>query len=274
LALVERQHGTRAHPEVTVVLTNLGLAYGSASGALGASDPAMARSMLLRGLQTLQEALSLKITLYGSPVHSEVGLTLANLSVLYSQAGDVGQEMRSLQQAMQIYVAVMQKQAKEEAQAKAAGAASAATIPHSATAAPPSGALTASSLASNPALVYVQQRLFRARARMQASQAALLSRGQCTFVASGTNRSSHAIWFKCLTCTPPSSASATGAPAADLGLCPACKDRCHAGHELVQQDPALFYCDCGEGVFPAPCCALKPKEEATAAQDAAALAGM
>jgi tetratricopeptide (TPR) repeat protein len=264
LALVERQHGTRVHPEVTVVLTNLGTAYGNAATTAAAgADQVQAQIFLLKGMQTLQQALSLKTSLYGTPVHNEVALTLANLSVLYSQAGDVGQEMRSLQQAMQIYMAVLQKQAKAAA-AQAGQASSVAAEPAAggASAAPAGGLVTApnalpssaSALAANPALVFVQQRLFRARARMQAQQLVVLARGQCSFAVSGTNRTTHAQWFKCLTCCPN--------PKSSLGVCVACKERCHQGHEVQQQEPTLFYCDCGEGVFPKPCFALKPKDEA------------
>ena len=241
LRLVSRHSGL-VHQECAVILTNLGMAQGQMGGAAG----------IARGLATLQQALALKTKLYGSAVHNEVALTLSNMSVLFGAAGDLQQEMRSLTQALQIFMTVIQKQAMAAREA-AAPSVAATSSPSAQPAAPSDLPASASALASNPALVCTQQRLFRCRQRLLATQAALVSAGRCTFVASGSNRTVQK-WWKCFTCSPN--------PKSGLGCCEACVTRCHKDHVTEAQEPSSFYCDCGEGVFPAPCCALKPREAA------------
>jgi hypothetical protein len=58
----------------------------------------------------------------------------------------------------------------------------------------------------------------------------------CTFLQTG-KKFTQQVWYKCLTCHPDS--------ALNWGLCESCKSVCHRGHQLQQQGPSSFYCDCG-----------------------------
>ncbi len=79
LSLSEKQHGSRVHPEVAVILTNLGMAYGGASAAEAAEGRIPeAQAVLQKGLSTLQQVISIKTSLYSAPIHNDVALTLSN----------------------------------------------------------------------------------------------------------------------------------------------------------------------------------------------------
>lgn len=273
LDLARKQHGpTTPHPDVAIILTSLGMAVAttvpSATNDINAGQNASESSSTTRqqvavesGLRLLQQALTMQTQVFGGSMHNDVATTLSNMGVLHGMRGDVQMEIRSLSQAMHIFLQLLPKHASLVAATQ--------IVTHTSTSAmifptPTVGVSTSTSqsnsnstsptaalLSSHPSLLFTQQRLFRARQRLASMEREALARGVCSFTVTGTVRTNNSTWFKCHTCCPDSSDSSKL-----LGACASCVKSCHVGHEVEQQDPAPFYCDCGEGVFPTPCQAL------------------
>lgn len=77
----------------------------------------------------------------------------------------------------------------------------------------------------------------------------LLTVSVCTFKTTGENHVNQR-WYFCDTCWPNQAKS---------GCCENCVSTCHAGHKVEFARLAPFYCDCGAGAGPSPCCNLSFK---------------
>jgi HECT-domain (ubiquitin-transferase)/Putative zinc finger in N-recognin (UBR box)/UBA-like domain len=84
-----------------------------------------------------------------------------------------------------------------------------------------------------------------------------VERKVCTFTATDRNYARQQ-WFNCRTCIPSN---------AGVGVCPSCKDTCHAGHEVLEAKTSNgpFFCDCGAGDMPKPCSCIGDKAALVAA---------